>query len=188
MKDYLKLAKKILLNTFYSIIICLFIVFIFAGGGIGFKITAQIAVLLIQGAMIYRICWKQGSSDNNFVSMNMQKPNPMKGLKAALFSCIPLFTVYLLLLLSKTGLISNDIFGNIMLLSYSVIDVAFNPIVNSVLLGFNGNLTVIPLLSIIITSLTTAFIPLVAHFSYLLGYRQYSIMEHIIYKNINKKS
>lgn len=174
-------------NILISLIICFMLALFFGLDSVWVKIIVQIVDLFVFCGLIYQFFWKAGSSDSNKVELNMAEKDIYKGMKSSVITAIPYLVLWLALLCTKTAGAGNTL-GEVLLVVYSFINVPLSPIINSVFFSFGGSFASISVTSIVLTLFTPIFIMAIAAVAYWLGYKQYIIMDHIIYKNVNKKS
>ena len=106
----------------------------------------------------------------------------LRGLKVGLMAAIPSAIGYIVLVLSKLGVC----FPKYIFL-YRFANVPFMPIINSMVSTEIQNTAQVPWPAILAMLMVVAFVPLVCHFAYFLGYKQISLSEKFIYINPNKK-
>ena len=140
-------------------------------------ILSQLFLLMLLIVMPYSILWERGDKDCNSVHFGHMQEDKLRGLKVGLMASIPSILAYLILVLSKLGLISSSY-----VFIYRFLNLAFIPVYNG-LVGTAG----ISWGGMAVLLLTVAVVPLTGYIAYWLGYRQISLSEKIIYVNPNKK-
>lgn len=142
-------------------------------------------MLLLLAAFPYGILWSQGDRDRNSVQFGHMQADKWRGLKVGLIAAIPSALLYLFLLLSRLGL-----FWNKFVQLFQILNACFAPTINAIMRAQGHDILTTADVGwgwILLLVFTVAVLPLVSWGSYALGYRQYSISEHLIYKNKKKK-
>ena len=153
-----------------------------AGAEIALNVLSSIMMLLLLAAFPYSIVWSKGDRDKNSVNFGHMQEDKLRGLKVGLMAAIPSAIGYIVLVLSKLGVcFSKYIF------LYRFANVPFMPIINSMVSTEIQNTAQVPWPAILAMLMVVAFVPLVCHFAYFLGYKQISLSEKFIYINPNKK-
>lgn len=156
-----------------------------AGAAIFRDVLSQILMLLLLAAFPYGILWSQGDRDRNSVQFGHLQADKWRGLKVGLIAAIPSALLYLFLLLSRLGL-----FWNKFVQLFQILNACFAPTINAIMRAQGHDILTTADVGwgwILLLVFTVAVLPLVSWGSYALGYRQYSISEHLIYKNKKKK-
>lgn len=147
--------------------------------GATYNITMSIAQIFVLTAfcfMIYGSMYHRGDSDYNKVSFNRMSPNIWYGFKVGLLTGSPLLIVYIGLILSKLGIITDKFIGVFRTANYYLYFIVKLKI---------GDATLTSQLSwirIILCGITVFIVPLVCELFYYMGYRQINIIEKIVYK------
>ena len=152
-----------------------------AGVQTGVDVVVQIMMLLIVGAFPYGMLWSLGDRDSNGVRFHHKKYQPLRGLIIGSIANIPYFLLYILLFLSKAGVITPGYLG-----IFRLVHLPFLPYINMVL---NSSLTLTPEASVwqLIGILPVVLvIPVVCCGAYILGFKQISLHERATYKNVGK--
>lgn len=155
------------------------------GAAVVRDVLSQVLMLLLLAAFPYGILWNQGDRDRNSVQFGHMREDKLRGLKVGLLAAIPSFVVYVLLLLSRLGL-----FWDKFILVFQLFHASFAPTVSAVLQAQGREILVTADVGwgwILLFAFTVLVLPLICWGSYRMGYRQYSISEHLIYKNTKKK-
>lgn len=153
-----------------------------AGAEIALNILSSVLMLLLLAAFPYSIVWSKGDRDKNSVNFGHMQEDKLRGLKVGLMAAIPSAIGYIVLVLSKLGVgLSSYIFF------YRFANVPFMPIINAVVPTAVKSTVEVPWTAILAMLMVVAFVPLVCHFAYFLGYKQISLSEKFIYINPNKK-
>lgn len=152
-----------------------------AAASITGDIIASICMLLITAAFPYSIVWSKGDRDKNSVNFGHMQEDKLRGLKVGLMAGIPGALAYIVLILSKLGLLFPTY-----IVIYRFINTPFLPIINALTNGVSTTPEV-SWPAILVMLIVVAFVPLICHFGYVLGYKQISLSEKFIYVNPNKK-
>ncbi|NLN81236.1 MAG: hypothetical protein GX136_01625 [Clostridiales bacterium] len=153
-----------------------------AGAESALVIISQTFMLILLVAMVYSKLWERGDKDNNRVNFNRMPEDKLRGLKVGLMAAIPSFAFYLLLVVSKLGLITDKYFA-----LYRFLNISFMPIINRLAGAGVSSSRDVSWVSFLVILLTLSVVPLAAHLAYILGYKQISISEKIIYVNPEKR-
>lgn len=152
-----------------------------AAASIAGDVIASICMLLLTAAFPYSIVWSKGDRDKNSVNFGHMQEDKLRGLKVGLMAGIPGALAYIVLILSKLG-----VFFPGYIFVYRFINTPFLPIINALTRGVRTTPEV-SWPAILVMLIVVAFVPLVCHFGYVLGYKQISLSEKFIYVNPNKK-
>ena len=145
-------------------------------------ILSQSFMFVLFAALIYSKLWERGDRDANSVNFGRMEEDKLRGLRIGLIAAVPSIVFYLLLVVSKLGLITEKYF-----FIYRFLNLTFMPVM-SALTGKAGLVsTNVSWLSLAAILLTVATLPLISHAAYLLGYNHISLSEKIIYVNPDKK-
>lgn len=145
-------------------------------GNAVFLTVSQIFCLLLTIAFIYPNLWQSGTRDSNLVKFKHKQEDKLKGFKIGLIAAIPFFLFWAFLLAARLGLSPNfppALYKFLNASFYSVIQLAVGGAVKA------GELAV---WRILILLLPVAALPLIGWISYLLGYKNISIGEKLVYK------
>ena len=148
-------------------------------------VLSQVLMLLILAAFPYGILWGQGDRDRNSVQFGHMQEDKRRGLKVGLLAAIPSAAAYLFLLLSRLGVVWDKYVQ-----LFQILNTSFAPALNAVMRAQGHDILVTADVGwgwVLLLVFTVVFLPLVCWGSYALGYRLYSIREHLIYKNKKKK-
>lgn len=144
-------------------------------------LVAQFLCLMMLCSFVYPKLWQLGASDSNLVHFKHKKEDKLKGLKIGGITIIPAVVLLIVLFTMKNGILSE-------------FPVAIYKLLNSSLYGFvefaAGNAKTFSELSVLNFVLMLAsqlVIPIITYISYILGYKNISVGEKIIYKKDNKK-
>lgn len=139
-------------------------------------IIAQVFCFCIIGAILYGRIWSIGTADNNKVKFSRMEEDKLRGLKIGSIATIPSVIVYLLLILARLGVAPNILFS-----VYKLCNVHIFGYLN-VLFGSKTLVADLPVYKIAIAALPLVFVPLLCAVAYILGYKDISLSEKIIYK------
>lgn len=135
----------------------------------------QIILISMFTCSVYIPFWEYGDRDNNLVLFNKRNKDMLFGLKLSSLVIIPYLVSSVLLLLYKLGVPSWT------LLVYRIVNVQFIYIIDYLVDIETAALT--SWLSIIVCMLLPLYTVIVASVGYILGYKQISIKEKLIYKS-----
>ncbi len=140
-------------------------------------VTPVMQVILISmfTCSVYIPFWEYGDRDNNLVLFNKRNKDLTYGLKVSLLVVIPYLFSSVLLLLYKLGVPSWT------LLIYRIVNVQFIYVINYLVDIENAAAT--SWFSVVICMLLPLYTVLVASVGYILGYKQISLKEKLIYKS-----
>lgn len=144
------------------------------------SVIIQTLALLITYSGVYIRIWDEGSSDLNRVKYGHTTYDPWKGLKASLVVAVPFFAVWLVLLICK--LIHVDF-----IFIYKLINFDFVIFINLIFGSPDAKIAAISYGDVFICLIFVLIIPVLGLIAYRAGYKQFSLMEKIIYKNLPKK-
>ncbi len=151
------------------------------GAAVAMDVVSQTLMLLLFIAFPYAVLWSKGDRDKNTVNFGHMEEDKLRGLKVGLMATLPAAVAYLALLVCK---LLNT--GGWYYAIYRFLNLPFMPIFNRVTTGMKtiGELSWVAML---VFFLFLAVLPLICHFSYVLGYKQISLSEKFIYVNSKKK-
>lgn len=142
---------------------------------VAFAVSLLFTIPLTVGAL-YVTTYNIGSKDISRVHGGFIAEDKFKGVKIGAIAAIPNLALYVVLLLSKFGVINSN-------------SLAFYSIVNSHLYGavqfvFNQAKTATELdaLQLVLLFIPVLFIPAVSGVGYILGYKEISILQNLVYK------
>ena len=174
----LELALQLFLKNLVSKLFCflLFFTFFMAVRGKAGTVITQVFDLVILTVIIFSASFDRGNKDRNRVVTGAVTEDINRGFKAGFLAAVPDFLIIILLVLSKA-----EILPRVYTAVYGILNAPFYPFI----------LTLMPqtltgaeqsVLAVIASALTSLFMPLVAGFSYKLGYYDYSIIDKILYR------
>lgn len=139
-------------------------------------VISQLFCLGIIISFIYVYMWKIGNSDLNLVKFNRIKFDKFNGLKIGCLADIPFVLVYLMLVMGTVGILP----GKVIIFYRAVYGFVFP--LTSQIIGSSFLADELSVLKLLLLSLMVFIIPLICHFSYLIGYKDISIKNKIVYK------
>lgn len=137
------------------------------------NVVSTAMMLFILASFSYDKLWKLGSHDDNMVQCGRKKRDPLRGVKIGLLANSVADALFVLLVLAKCGWISS---GYLSL--YRLFNLPFLPYINAVM---GTAATAISVPSLLAVAVTLLFVPAVCGLAYHLGYKQFSIHEHLTY-------
>ena len=147
-----------------------------------FDIIAQVLMLILLVSLPYSKLWMQGDKDSNLVQFGHMAEDKLRGLKVGLMAGIPSFILYLILLLSKLGLVFPKF-----IFTYRLFNFCFMPVFNGVIGTTVKTTPDVSWLSMLVLLVTVVIIPFVCWLAYLLGYKHIAVSEKLVYVNPQKK-
>ncbi|MCI9413718.1 MAG: hypothetical protein HFJ79_00880 [Clostridiales bacterium] len=144
-------------------------------------VLSSVLMILLLIAMPYSVLWKQGDRDSNAVHFGRMEEDRLRGLKVGLLAGLPSFAAYLLLLVSKLGLLLPNF-----LVYYRLGNVPFLPLINRMVPASTAITAEVPWTVMLVILLTLAVVPLTAVIAYRWGYRHFSLSEVLTYKKKKK--
>lgn len=146
------------------------------GGTAAFLAVSQIFCILILFSFIYPNIWHIGTTDSNLVKFKHKAEDKLKGLKIGLTAVVPEYLFLLFLIIAKAGAAPKF---PVVLLKF--LNAAFYSLTQVICGGvvYVSELSVIRLILLLLLPLV---IPAVSCVSYILGYKNFSVGEKLIYK------
>ena len=137
--------------------------------------VTQVFCLLLMISFIHPTFWQMGAKDSNLVRFKHKKEDLYKGLKSGFIAIIPSVLLLLFLLITKASVSANFpvvLYRFINSSTYSFIHILTN---GKVLFGD------VPTLNVLLMFLPLLFPVVIATFSYILGYKNISLHEKLMY-------
>lgn len=143
-------------------------------------IITQIMCILFAGSFVFEILVKRGYKDGTLVRSGNKKADKFKGLKIGLIACIPALITYVLFLVFASAnkgtaieiyMIANSCFWPLLDLTLDSVKTAGD----------------IAFWQFLVMFLLQLVIPLAAHISYFIGYKDYQFLSKIIYKKKKRR-
>lgn len=140
-----------------------------------YTVTQIIAILLMTG-FIYPNVWSLGAKDSNLVKFKHKKEDKLRGLKIGLIAVIPPLVLMIVIFIFGRKIFNVALFSLIFANFYSLIEV---------ISGGANMLSELAVWQMILMALLLFIAPLISFVAYLLGYKDISIGEKIVYKKNN---
>lgn len=127
----------------------------------------------------YNRIWTLGTNDNNKVKFGRVKEDKLKGLKIGLIASIPSFLLFVLAVLSRFGVLPQILFSIYKLANFHLFSI------NNIIFGSEVTITLaqIPLWRFGVAFLPLLILPAISTVAYVLGYKDISLKEKLIYKD-----
>lgn len=138
-------------------------------------VVSQIFCFFLLATFVYPTVWDIGFKDGNKVKFKRIEPDKFKGLKIGLLAQVP-GVVFLIFLFAAQGITKNipiDLYKLVTAPLYGFIELVKGDA------STFGNLKVLNFIFILLLHL---IVPVIAHISYILGLKNYSIGEKLIFK------
>ena len=137
--------------------------------------VSQIFCILLLATFIYPTVWQIGIKDGNLVKFKHQEVDTLKGLKIGLFTIVPalLFLIFLFAAQGITSKIPLALYKLVNSSFYGLIELADGKGVTF------GDLSVLNFVFMLVIQF---IIPVITHISYILGYKNISIGEKLVFK------
>ena len=139
-------------------------------------VLTTLMMLFLMGVFPYNLLWELGGKDDTKVRYKGKPPDPLRGLRIGILATIPSALLYIgAWIVKMTGK------GTLYLAIYRITQIPYLPYINAVL-GNNTEPGKLPVGGLLACALTLVFVPVVCAISYRLGFRKFSIKEHLTYK------
>lgn len=146
------------------------------------NILAQVLMIILLFSMPYAKIWPQGDRDCNSVNFGHMDKDMLRGLKIGLMAGIPSFIFYFILLICKIGKMLPDYYS-----LYRYLNISFLPLLNMIQKENVWLTGEVPWSILLILLLTLTVVPFSCFIAYILGFKQISVSEKIMYVNPDKK-
>lgn len=170
----LKLFAKNLVSKLFCFL--LFFTFFMAVRGKAGTVITQIFDLIILAVIIFSTSFEVGNKDRNRTLSGALNEDLNRGFKAGFLAAVPDFLTIILLVLAKT-----EVLPRVYTAVYGILNAPFYPflltLMPQTLTGAEQSI-----FAVFAVALTSLIMPLIAGFSYRLGYYDYSIIDKIIYR------
>lgn len=146
-----------------------------------YNVVTTACMLLLLICMCYGDMWKQGDKDNNNVKLGRMAEDKWYGLKAGMLASIPAAFMFVLLVISKMGGLTDKF-----VVWYRVLNMPFI----APLMWMTDEAVVtsaVPAWMLIPIFLLLLIVPAFCALGYFLGYKEYSLGEHFLYTGKGKK-
>ncbi|MCL2488802.1 MAG: hypothetical protein FWE80_08985 [Oscillospiraceae bacterium] len=152
-----------------------------AGRKLASGLIAQTGMLILFVAFPYNIVWDAGNRDQNQVHFKRKKADPRRGVVIGLLASIPAGLMFGVMVFAKISG-SPENFVDF----WRTFNVCFFPYFNEVIPGdipsaqipWSGIAAMLPVL---------LSLPVITHLGYTLGFKDFSIIEKVVYKTTGKK-
>lgn len=145
-------------------------------GNTVFLTVTQIFCLLITLSFVYPKLWSIGTTDSNLVRFKHKSEDKLKGLKIGAVSVIPQYIVLLCFIAAKAGL-----YPKMPAVLLKLVNPSFWSLIQLVI-GSAATVGELSVIRLVLLCLLPLIIPAVACGAYILGYKNISIGEKIVYK------
>ena len=152
-----------------------------AGAQTAADVVVQLMMLTMVIAFPYGTMWTLGDKDANGVRFHRKKPQPYRGLIIGALGNIPYFLLYILLFLSKAGLITPAYLG-----IYRLVNLPFLPYINAVVGTATSTTPEASVWQLLALLPVVLVIPATCYVAYLLGYKEISLRDRIVYAGKQK--
>ena len=145
-------------------------------GKICFLVISQVFAAILTCGLIYPEVWHNATGDSNLVKFKHKKKDKLKGVKIGLIAVIPNYLFLIFLVIAKLGAFPSFPMALYKLLNssvYSVIDV---------ILGGAASVSELAAWRLALLFIPPLLIPVLSGISYILGFKNISIGEKLIYK------
>lgn len=145
-----------------------------------FLVISQIICISTTAFFVYPSVWSYGNKDNNRVHFGRINEDKLKGFKVGIASMIPFFLLFIMLVVFALGVYKNFaliLYKFLNCYAFGFLDFIFGKAVCA------GELKLWQFALIFVTLM---IVPIVSHIAYLLGYKDISLIEKIIYKKKEK--
>lgn len=150
------------------------------GANNGFYIVTQIMCAIMVLIFTYPNLWDRGTRDNNLVTFGHANEDKLKGLKVGFIAAAPSILFSLFLLITKSNIMAKFPVGILKIMYSSCYGINYAIFGNVIKLGD------LSYLQLILSLLLNFCLPIIAYGSYLLGYKNISIGEKLVYKKEKK--
>ncbi len=139
-------------------------------------ILAQIFSFVMITGILCGTTWEMGNKDISAVKRGRQTENKLKGLYIGLIATIPSIIVYLLLVLSHTGVLRP-----MFLDTYRLLNSHFHYIITLIYSGAEDAVQ-LSLNRVLLCGVLHLYLPVLSFISYYLGYKDFNVVEKITFK------
>lgn len=150
------------------------------GANNGFYIVTQIMCAIMVLVFTYPNLWDRGTRDNNLVTFGHAKEDKLKGLKVGVIAAAPSILFSLFLIITKSNIMAKFPVGLLKIIYSSCYGI------NYAIFGSTLKLGDLSYLQLFLSLLLNFCLPIIAYVSYLLGYKNISIGEKLVYKKEKK--
>ncbi len=150
------------------------------GAEFALNLVTLLCCLFLLGVFPYNLLWEMGSKDENKIRFGHGRYDAFRGAKIGAMANIPTALLYVLLFASRFGLLPEGYFS-----VYRIANIPFLSYINWVAGTEAAALRVGELVALAAPLL---FMPLVCFVAYRMGYRQFSLKEHLTYQKAGKET
>ncbi|MBQ8303355.1 MAG: hypothetical protein IJX79_00185 [Clostridia bacterium] len=127
----------------------------------------------------YNRIWTLGTNDNNKVKFGRVKEDKLKGLKIGLICSLPSFLLFVLAVLSRFGVLPQILFSVFKLANFHLFSI------NNIIFGTETTIALsqIPIWKFAVAFLPLLILPVICAVAYVLGYKDISLKDKLIYKD-----
>ena len=165
-----------------TLLLCNFVCISFAGfmGSASGLAAIESILLLIYFGIVYSSLWNQGREDKNLANFGHIVLDRWRGIKIGLLANLPFLVMGGLLILSRFGLFWNFVF------LYKIVNAQFWPLINL----FRSTLDVMDFAvwQVVVIALLPLLTAAVSQLGYLLGIKDVSILQKLIYRDKKDKN
>lgn len=145
-------------------------------GNILYLVISQLFCILILCGFIYPNFWHDGTNDSNLVKFKHKREDKFKGVKIGAVAAIPNYLALIFLVIAKLGALPDFPMVLYKFLNSSVYSFI------EVILGGAVAVSNLDLWRLLLLFLLPLIIPAIAGVSYILGYKNISVGENLVYK------
>jgi len=144
--------------------------------GIIWDCFTEILLLTLFGVFVYNTLWNIGFKDNNLVHIGAKKEDKFKGLKIGTITTLPSIVLLTVLTIGKTSFAKDIAVALYGFLNSHLYEAVY------LISGGGGHFGSLAVWQILLFYVMLAFVPLLAHIAYILGYKSILVSEKLIYK------
>ena len=173
--QFLTALKHIIFTTIICLVMCFFLIPINSA----YEWTIWFSQIILIGLFVVSIYvpfWEFGYNDRNYVNINKKKEDILQGTKIGFLISIPYFVTSFLMILVRLNVVKWLSYLFLVFNSY------FYYFIDSMIAKPDPALT--PWWIIAVFVVMPLFIPFVSSIGYVLGYKEISIKEKLLYKKV----
>lgn len=145
-------------------------------GNVVFLTVSQIFCMLILISFIYPNLWHDGTNDSNLVRFKHKNEDKLKGFKIGAVAAIPNYLFLIFLVIAKLGAVPS-----FPMVLYKFLNSAFYSIIQ-IIVGSAVTVAELAVWRLMLLFILPLVIPIAAGVAYILGYKNISIGEKMVYK------
>lgn len=142
-----------------------------------FLILSEVFCFIFLCGFIYPRIWQNGTNDSNLVRFKHKNEDKFKGLKIGAVAAVPNYLLLIFLVIAKLGAFPNFPMALYKFLNSSVYSFI------EIILGRAITVSELAVWRLALLFILPLLIPVIAGISYILGYKNISVGEKLIYKN-----